>query len=270
LAQIRPVLISILFMPIPDYQTVMLPFLTLLSGGKVYSLREITKQLAATFELTEDELGERIPSGQSTVFDNRVGWARTYLKKAALVETVARGQFRITPRGLDVLKAKPAKIDHSVLNQFAEFQEFRNRKTDGQDTKTESSQVLEQKTPHEILDAAYQQLRRELADEILQTVRAASPAFFEHLVVDVLVAMGYGGSVKDAGQLSARPVMMALTESSKRIASVWTKCIFRRRDGAPSWAVLTFNLSQGVWRDDGLARASSSQLRNLAKKPSNT
>jgi restriction system protein len=154
--------------------------------------------------MSDAEMTARVPSGQSTIFENRVGWARTYLKKAGLIEPALRGQYRITPRGLDVLKSKPLKIDVALLRRFPEFVEFISPKNDGQTTGVEAIETPESLTPLEVLESAYKSLRRELADELLQTVRSATPSFFEHLVVDLLVALGYGGSRKDAGQAVGR------------------------------------------------------------------
>ncbi len=192
-------------MPIPDYQTVMLPFLIAMSDENVHRATDVGKLLAEQFNMNEAEMAERIPSGQSTIFENRVGWARTYLKKAGLIEPVLRGQYRITPRGLDVLKSKPSRIDTAFLKQFPEFVEFVSPKQDGQATGVDAIEATESQTPLEVMESAYQGLRRELADELLQTVRTAHPSFFERLVVDLLVAMGYGGSLKDAGQAVGRP-----------------------------------------------------------------
>ncbi len=191
-------------MPIPDYQTVMLPFLAAMSDGNVHRVTDLGKILSSQFMMTDAEMTERIPSGLSTIFENRIGWARTYLKKAGLIEPVSRDQYRITARGLDLLKSKPSKIDAALLKQFPEFIEFISPKADGQTAPVEPVEPSESQTPLEVLESAYQRLRRELADELLQTVTAAAPAFFEHLVVDLLVAMGYGGSLKDAGQAVGR------------------------------------------------------------------
>src|SRR5579863_34526 len=182
----------------------MLPFLTLLSDGQIHYIRDIVSHLATDFKLTDKELEERIPSGQSLLFDNRVGWARTYLKKAGLVELVRRGQYRITERGMGVLKKNPKRVDVAVLKQFPEFLEFQRPKNEGPASADEPSEQSEQTTPLEMLEGSYLRLRRELADELLQTIRTSTPAFFERLVVDVLVAMGYGGSLKDAGEAVGR------------------------------------------------------------------
>jgi restriction system protein len=175
-----------------------------MSDGAVHRATDVGKRLSSGFSMNDAEMTKRIPSGQSTIFENRVGWARTYLKKAGLIEPVRRGQYRITSRGLDVLKSKPSTIDVAFLKQFQEFVEFVSPKQDGQTTGIEATEAQESETPLEILESAYQRLRREVADELLQTVRSATPAFFEHLVVGLLVAMGYGGSLKDAGQAVGR------------------------------------------------------------------
>ena len=110
----------------------MLPFLTAMSDGQVHRATDVGKLLASQFNMSDAEMSERIPSGQSTIFENRIGWARTYLKKAGLIEPVLRGQYRITPRGFEVLKSKPSRIDAALLKQFPEFIEFLNPKSDGQ------------------------------------------------------------------------------------------------------------------------------------------
>jgi restriction system protein len=192
---------------IPDYEAVMLPLLNILSDGRVRYVRDVRETLAGDFKLTTDDLAERIPSGKDTVFRNRVGWATTYLKKAGLIETVDRGQYRITSRGVAVLKSKPAKIDGRLLKQFPEFSRpIDSRRDDqpGNRPKAGIEELPEGQTPQEVLDNAYQQIRAELADELLQTLGSASPAFFEHVVLELLVAMGYGGSLKDAGKAVGR------------------------------------------------------------------
>ncbi len=194
-------------MPIPDYETVMLPLLSVLSDGGVHFVGDVREVLAGEFKLTAPELAERIPSGKDTVFRNRVGWATTYLKKAGLIEPVVRGQYRITSRGAEVLKSKPVKIDGALLKQFPEFLNPVNLNRDeqpGNGPEAEVAERPEKQTPQEVLENAYQQIRRDLADELLQTVRSATPGFFEHVVVELLVAMGYGGSLKDAGKAVGR------------------------------------------------------------------
>lgn len=187
-------------MAIPDYQTVMLPLLIFLKDGGEHSLREAIDVLADEFSLTENERVEMLPSGQQATFTNRVGWARTYLKKAGLLESTRRSYFRITPRGKQVLFDAPAKINVKFLEQFDEFVQFRNlRRENNHQEEMVSVESIEQ-TPEESLESAYQKLREGLASDILQITKNCSPAFFEQLVVDLLVKMGYGGSRREAGQ----------------------------------------------------------------------
>lgn len=187
-------------MPIPDYQDCMLPLLELLADGKDYTLRAVVTALADRFGLTEDERMEMLPSGQQAVIANRVAWAKTYLKKAGLLAQPSRGVVRISEAGRAVLAKKPGRIDNAFLRQYPTFAEFVGR--------TDSEQVVdpppEAATPEESLEASYQTLRNALADELLEKVKSCTPAFFERLVVEVLVAMGYGGSLTDAGQAVGR------------------------------------------------------------------
>jgi restriction system protein len=188
-------------MPIPDYQTIMLPLLQLLSDKREYVFKDAVSILGKQFKLTDDELSELLPSGQSLLFANRVGWARTYLKKAGLLDAPKRGMLSITDRGLKVLSKKPNKVDNNLLKQFPEFLEFQNVGKEGIiSTKQVESSQTEKHTPEETIDLAYQNIRQSLAQELIDTVRRLSPAFFERLVVELLVKMGYGGSIKDAGK----------------------------------------------------------------------
>jgi restriction system protein len=184
-------------MPIPDYQATMLPFMNLAGDKAEHSLRDAIETLANQFKLTEQERQELLPSGQQEIFTNRVGWARTYLKKAGLIETTRRGFFKITERGLDVLKQKPALINAKFLRQFEEFRMFQARREPSEDNAEEIDQP---RTPQEALEQAYQSLRSELAAEILSQIKQSPPSLFERLVVELVVKMGYGGSRKDAGQ----------------------------------------------------------------------
>lgn len=187
---------------IPNYQSIMLPLLKLVGDKKEYRLDNVVDILANEFKLTETEKKEFLPSGQTVIFGSRVGWARTYLKKAGLLETPKRGSLCITDRGLDVLKKKPKEINVAFLRQFPEFIEFQNARredntsADNTVVQTESST----QTPEEILDDSYQSIRKTLAQELLDKIIKLSPAFFERLVVELLVKMGYGGSMKDAGK----------------------------------------------------------------------
>jgi restriction system protein len=147
-----------------------------------------------------------LPSGTAPLFDNRVGWARTYLKQAGLLESPKRGVLRITERGKATLSKSPKRIDVKFLDQFAEFREFRTKRSDtatvvAVETNAPAAQPTpEAETPEDRLAAAYRRIRQDLESELLDQVKGSSPAFFERLVVDLLVAMGYGGSRRDAGR----------------------------------------------------------------------
>lgn len=186
---------------IPDYQSLMLPLLNHVSDRQEHKYRDLIEILAVEFQVTDDERKELLASGSQAIFDNRVGWAKTYLKKAGLLESPKRATFVITQVGLDTLKKKPARIDAKYLKQFPSFLEFQNASRSDSDSE-EQVVIVEtnEQTPEENLDKAYQRIRKSLASEILTRVVELSPTFFERLVVELLVKMGYGGSIKDAGK----------------------------------------------------------------------
>lgn len=189
-------------MPIPDYQTLMRPLLQLAADGQEHKLRDASETLAQTLGLSEAERNALLPSGTQTVFSNRVGWARTYLKEAGALTASRRGYFQITARGQQLLADYPDKISFTTLNQFPEFVDFKNRRrSDTPPTKLAlDADAIFDDTPEDILASAHRILLQNLEQEVLQTVKEASPAFFEHLVVDLLVKMGYGGNREDAGR----------------------------------------------------------------------
>ncbi|MDJ0689425.1 MAG: restriction endonuclease [Xenococcaceae cyanobacterium MO_188.B32] len=189
-------------MPIPDYQAIMLPLLKFAGDQQEHSLREATNILADYFKLTEEEKNELLPSGGEERFYNRVGWARTYLKKAELLNYPRRGFFAITPRGIKLLSENPEDINVKVLKQYDEFTQFIEIKNQKNPEKQSEKETLE--TPEEILESAHQKLQDNLSLEILENIKQCSPHFFESLVVDLLVSMGYGGSRKEAGQALRR------------------------------------------------------------------
>ncbi|MDD5175967.1 MAG: restriction endonuclease [Sterolibacterium sp.] len=184
-------------MPIPDYETLMLPLLEIATAtnSEGVKLSDAANQLAVRFKLTDKERTELLPSGGTFKFSSRVSWARTYLQKAGLLEAPKRGYFRLTPRGITVLKTTPAKIDNKLLSQFEEFRAFQGKK---KPTKAESD-AEPQETPIESIASFYEQFRKALTTELLDRVKKCSPQFFERLVIHVLLKMGYGGSLKDAG-----------------------------------------------------------------------
>jgi len=187
-------------MSIPDYQSVMLPLLKLTSDEKEHKVSELTDLLFEQFKLTDKEKNELLPSGQTFIFSNRVAWARTYLKKAGLLDSKKRATVIITERGLDILKQKPESINVKLLKQFPEFVEFQNTKREDTDSPSTIIDESNKQTPEETLENSYLQIRKSLAQEIINKVIELSPAFFERLVVELLVKMGYGGSMKDAGK----------------------------------------------------------------------
>jgi restriction system protein len=187
-------------MAIPDYQTIMLPLLQFLKDGKEHNIGEVVDSLADQFKLSTEDRQQLLGSGQQTVIRNRAGWARTYLKKAGLIESTRRGFFRITDRGHSVLASKPGRVDVNYLEQFPEFVAFRELRHERRDEAVVPVTVSTDATPEEALDGAYARLRLDLEGDLLDLVKSASPSFFERLVVELLVRMGYGGTLQDAGQ----------------------------------------------------------------------
>ncbi len=195
-------------MAVPDYQSLMLPLLRLAAKkGIEISTSEAVEALAAELSLSDEDLKEMLPSGIQSTFVNRVGWASTYMKKAGLLEATRRGFYRITDRGRDLLKNQPEAINVKLLKQYPEFLEFQRLKgTRGGDkaTRPKGTADLSVITPSEELESAYENLRDELADELLSRLKKISPSFFERVVVELLVKMGYGGSRADAGKAIGR------------------------------------------------------------------
>lgn len=195
-------------MSIPGYQSFMLPFLSELKDHREHTLQELYQALAKKLELTQEDQQELLPSGKQITYKNRIGWARTYLIKAGLIERTGRGKFRITDQGLLVLEENLNEINNQYLKQFSSFRSFYSPGKDKSARNAEQvrSDFVEQdsRTPDELLEANYTTLRKNLAEEILETIKKCSPNFFESLVVDLLVAMGYGGSRVDAAQVIGR------------------------------------------------------------------
>jgi restriction system protein len=194
-------------MAVPGFQTIMLPLLQFASDGQEHSIHEAIESLALRLSLSDEERNQLYPSGKKKpIFDDRVAWARTYLKQAGLVEDTRRAYFKITKRGMDVLAQKPNRIDMRYLEQFPEYLGFKSRtgvKSQTSDVAPKIRKENEQ-TPKEAIEVSYQRLKEALAQELLSTIKLQSPSFFERLVVELLVKMGYGGSIKDAGQAIGR------------------------------------------------------------------
>ncbi|MCA1567513.1 MAG: restriction endonuclease [Acidobacteria bacterium] len=193
-------------MAIPDYQSIMLPLLQLAASNpeKEFALREAASLLASKFNLTDEELQELLPSGKQATFVNRVGWASTYLKKAGLIESVRRGYFKLAERGMNVLAQNPSAINVQYLKQFPEFIEFHAARSGQENGTRDDNDAADSLTPEESLEIEYQKIRENLASQLLDRIKQASPSFFERLVVELLVKMGYGGSRSDAGRAVGR------------------------------------------------------------------
>ncbi len=188
-------------MPIPDYQMLMLPLLKIAGDGKVHTKRDAVNELAIQFSVSEAERKELLPSGKQQVFDNRVGWARTYLKMAMLISYVQRGQFQITERGQSVLAKNPPRIDVAYLRQFPEFLEFqRPPRPAAAEENGHVVSVAETDSPDDLMATGYLNRRRQIEQDVLAKVKSCSSEFFERLVVKLLTEMGYGGSLADAGK----------------------------------------------------------------------
>jgi len=189
---------------VPDYQSLMLPVLRAATAGE-QRIGAVVQRLGEELGLSEAARAALLASGRQTIFANRVHWAKTYLAKAGLVEATRRGHFRLTQRGADVLAASPERIDNRFLSRFEEFRQFSDRSAQPTDDEVvpEPADAAEQ-TPDEIMRAAHRRIEAALAEDLLDRVRAAPPDFFERLIVNLLLAMGYGGSAADAGRALGR------------------------------------------------------------------
>jgi restriction system protein len=177
----------------------MLPMLRLASDGAEHSLAKTREQLAAEFRLAVEDIAQRLPSGRQTVLANRAAWAKVYLTRAGLLDSPKRGHFVISSRGREVLQDPPPRIDIKFLEQFPGFAAFRERRHDTAPADS-PEQSLELETPEERLEQAYSKLRADLGGELLARIKGAPPQFFERLVVELLLKMGYGGSRREAGE----------------------------------------------------------------------
>ena len=188
---------------IPNYQECMLPFLQLLGDNQIHTSKECVERLSIILNLTEEEKSELLPSGKQTTISNRTSWARFYLEKAGLVKVVSRGKYQITEQGQELLAEKPQIINNELLSRYEQFVEFTHKQSSAKGTSTENKSEFQpayyEQTPEEVLDSTYKQLQSNLSEEILEKVLQQSPQFFEHLVVDLLVKMGYG-----AGKITGR------------------------------------------------------------------
>ena len=187
-------------MTVPDFQSFFKPLLDIAADGEEHSVKEARQKIAASFSLSSEDLAELLPSGTQTKFDNRVAWAKSYFVQAKVLESPRRAHFKITDRGKQLHAQDHERIDVKVLSQYPEFVEFITPSKQNKTTSELPREESTSETPEEILQKAYQSIRSDLAGEILERIKANSPVFFENLVVDLMVAMGYGGSRVDAGQ----------------------------------------------------------------------
>ncbi len=191
-------------MAIPDFQTIMLPLLQYFGDGQLHSIHDAVENMASHFALSDEERQRLLPSGRQETFKNRLSWTLFYEKKAGLLTSLRRGQYQITVRGNTVLAQAPKEIDIRFLEQFPEFQVFRTAHQSGQSLADNMPESVSASTPEEALESAYAKLQEELIEELRLQLKGCSPAFFERLVVDVIVKLGYGGSRQDAGKALGR------------------------------------------------------------------
>ncbi|MGI5174387.1 restriction endonuclease [Treponema sp. OMZ 840] len=186
-------------MAIPTYEECMLPLMKIAEDGKEHLFKETIDTLITRFNLTDEEKQQLLPSGSAFVINNRIGWARTYLTKAGLLLKTRRGYFQISEEGKEFLKRNPNFINTKMLSDydsFNEFQSIKEKDTSGYDKKINKEE--QNITPHELLESGYLSIKNELSSELLSMIKNISSSRFEKLVVDLLVKMGYGGSIKEA------------------------------------------------------------------------
>ena len=207
---------------IPDYQSLMLPILNLAGDGREHRMLDVIDSLANQFKLTEDEREELLPSGKQPIFNNRMHWAKTYLVQAKLLIATRRAHFKITERGRSVLSEDVKRIDAKFLRRYDEFYAFvgggRTGATPSPDLRDALAPAVEElvvseSTPDELLRATIKEVESALATELIARICAASPAFFERLVVDLLLKMGYGGDALTRAAQSAKAATVESTES---------------------------------------------------------
>jgi restriction system protein len=186
---------------IPDFQSLMLPLLKLLSNNEEHSKKNVVEVLAEQMKLSNEEKNEMLPSRNQPVFYNRVTWAMAHFKAAKLIDNTRRGFIRITPLGIDILKQNPVAISLKSLKQLPTYIEamnsWKNKTVTSEISKSEDAEV---QTPEELIEYGYQNIRLALEQELLSKLKSVNPYFFEKIVVELLVKMGYGGSIQDAGR----------------------------------------------------------------------
>lgn len=188
---------------IPDFQAIMLPLLRIMNDGETRSTHDVVNLLSKEFKLTEAELNELVPSGQQKVFINRVSWTKSYLKMAKLIEPTKKSYFKITEKGKEILKQFPNELNLKILKQLPDFQKHQGYRNEIQNTNINALPFKEENlldTPEEQIESGYQKILTSLKEEVLSKLKGVDPYFFERIVVELLVKMGYGGSIQDAGK----------------------------------------------------------------------
>jgi restriction system protein len=237
-------------MAVPDFQSFFKPLLDFAADGKEHSIQEARDTIAAKLCLPAEDMNELLPSGTQTKFDNRVAWAKSYFIQARVLEAPRRAHFKITQRGIELHEKNLPRIDVKILNQYPEFVEFHKAKGS-----KEEEPAPQNETPEELLQQAYESIRSDLAGQILDKIKSNSPRFFERLVVDLMVAMGYGGSRADAGQSIGGLVLMS--------------CISRQRDGKAASVDLRSRSSWGRCTANVPRKAFSSRRASFPMTPRN-
>ena len=182
---------------IPQYHTLMLPLLKVMESGADMTTKQMRDAVAAHLELTAEALSQRLPSGTQTAFDNRMGWARTYLFKAGLIDRPRRATYAISQSGKQLLLNPPATIDTDFLRTYDQFKEFIGTGSNAREDLVPNNETDNDLTPEEQIERGVRQIQGELKDEVLDRVKQLPPEGFEQLVLQLLVGMGYGGSMAD-------------------------------------------------------------------------
>jgi len=191
-------------MSIPDFQSIMLPLLKLLKDGNEHVVKEIDEKIVDIFNMTAEERKINLPSGPQALYKNRTGWARSHLKMAGLIESKKRSYYNITDLGLNVLKENPERIDIKFLSQFPDYKKKRGQTKNKIKITEKIDDTLEKKTPDELMAIGFEQINEDLSSALLNKIKECSPDFFEKLVVDLLLKMGYGGSEIEQGEVTPK------------------------------------------------------------------
>ena len=192
-------------MAVPDFQSLMLPLLRLAGDGMDHTFKDAVEAIAIEFSLTPEERNELLPSSsRTTLFYNRLAWAKTHMTMAGLLQAPRRGVFCITQRGRELLVSQLARIDMKTLQQFPEYERARRGDVQASVEPAMPAVAFNELTPEESIERAHLSLRKDLARELLESIMQCSPAFFELLIIKLMIKMGYGGSREEAGKAVGR------------------------------------------------------------------